>query len=224
MVHVIREIERSDKEMVDQFESVSAATAHEAMGRTGAMASNIKPIYSGMKVCGPAITVQCHVGDNIMLHKALSIAQPGDVLVAGTGGFAEDGGYWGEILTIEAQARGVKGLIIDGCIRDALAIKEHGFPVFSRGVSMKGTVKETIGLINHPICCGGVLVNPGDIVLSDEDGVVVIPKEKAQETLKKCWERERKEQMIMKELKAGKLTLELLGYDKILKAKGLREE
>jgi 4-hydroxy-4-methyl-2-oxoglutarate aldolase len=222
MAHVMRRIGRPAKEVVTQFWEIAPATAHEALGKAGAMMSNIKPIYNGMKVCGPALTVRCHPGDNIMLHKAVAIAEPGDVLVACVG--CREAGYWGEILTVAAQARGIAGLVLDGSVRDGVAIKKRGFPIFCQGLCMKGTVKETIEFINHPISCGDVLVNPGDIILGDDDGVVVIPKDRAEEILKKCQEREKKEEEIMRELVAGKLTLELLGFDKILEAKGLQEE
>jgi len=222
MAHVIRKVERPGKEVLAQFREIAPATAHEALGKTGAMMSDIKPIYSGMKVCGPAITVRCHPGDNLMLHKAVAIAEPGDVLVACVG--CTEAGYWGEVITVAAQARGIAGLVLDGSVRDGVAIKKRGFPVFSRGLCMKGTVKETIEWINHPISCGDVLVNPGDIILGDDDGIVVIPKERAEEILKKSQEREKKEEKMMRELVAGKLTLELLGLDKVLEAKGLQEE
>lgn len=222
MAHVITKFERPDKKIISQFKKIGPATVHEVMDKTGAIAHEIKPIYSGMKICGPAITVHCHPGDNIMLHKAVAVAQPGDILVANVGCML--GGNWGEVLTVAAQARGISGLVIDGGVRDGLAVKKRGFPIFCRGLCMNGTVKETLGLINHPIICGGVTVNPGDVILGDDDGLVVIPKEKTDEILKKSLEREEKEAQMMKDLMAGKLTLELLGLDKILEAKGLIEE
>lgn len=223
MVHVRRTIERADKSVIAMFAEVSPALAHEAMGRTGAMDAGLKPIYSGMKVCGPAITAQCHPGDNVMLHKALALAQPGDVIVASMG--LVDTGAWGEVLTTSAVARGVAGLVIDGMVRDGLGIKNLGFPVFSRGLCMKGTVKETIGLVNHPICCGGVTVNPGDIVIGDDDGVVVIPRANAtEELIRRCHDREQREHEMMEKLRAGVTTVDLLGLDAMLKAKGLQEE
>jgi len=139
-------------------------------------------------------------------------------------GYSE-AGYWGEVLTTAAQARGVGGLVMDGSVRDGLAIKKRKFPVFSKGLCMKGTVKETVGFINYPLVCGNVLVNPGDIILGDDDGIVVVSKEKAQETLKNSQDREKKEQIMMEKLASRELTtLELLGLDKVLKAKGLQEE
>lgn len=223
MINVIRKIERPDKGILAKYKKVAPATAYEAQGKVGAMMSYIKPTYSGMKVCGPAITVQCHPGDNIMLHKAITIAQSGDVLVVDVGGYTE-AGYWGEVLTVAAQAKGIEGLVIDGSVRDALAIKKLGFPIFSRGLCMKGTVKETIGFNNHPLVCGNILVYPGDIVLGDDDGVVVIPKEKGMETLEKIQHREEKEKKIMQELAKGGSTLEIFEFDKVLENKGLQEE
>ncbi len=223
MADVITKIERPEKKILVQLGEIAPASAYEAQGKTGAMMSDIKPIYSGMKICGPAITVQCHPGDNIMLHKAIAIAQPGDIIVACVS--YSEAGYWGEVLTVAAQAIGVRGLVIDGSVRDGLAIKKRGFSVFSRGLCMKGTVKETVGFINYPLVCGNVLINPGDIILGDDDGIVVIPREKAQETLKKSQDREKSEQMMMEKLTSRELTtLELLGLDKVLKAKGLQEE
>lgn len=224
MIHVIKTIERPDKILVDSFATIAPATAHEVMGRTGAMDFQIKPIYSGMRVCGPAVTVQCHPGDNSMLHVALALAQPGDVLVATMG--RVDTGAWGEVLSTSALARGVGGLVIDGMVRDGLGIKGIGFPVFARGLCMKGTVKESIGLVNHPICCGSVTVSPGDIVLGDDDGVVVVPKAEATEALiLRCEARETQERDIMDRLRGSDLTtLEVLGLEDKLRAKGLREE
>ena len=222
MIHVITKFDRPDKDLIAQFADIAPATAHEVMNKTGSMAYDIKPIYSGMKVCGPALTVLCHPGDNIMIHKAVAVAQEGDVLVANVG--AMMGGNWGEILTVAAQARGIAGLVIDGGVRDGQAIEKRQFPIFCRGLCVNGTVKETLGLVNHPVSCGGVMVHPGDIILGDDDGVVVVPKEKAHDTLEKGKEREKKEAEMMKELMAGKLTLELLGFDKVLESKGLKEE
>jgi len=222
-VHVIKEIERVNKEIVDGFKEVSSASVYEVLGKRGAMISCIKPLASSMRVCGSAVTVLSEPGDNIMVHKAVAITKPGDILVVSMGGYKE-AGFWGEILTVAAQVRKIGGLVTDGSVRDISAIKKRNFPVFCQGVSIKGTKKQSLGLINYPILCGGVLVNPGDIILGDEGGVVVIPKEEAYETLKKCVQREKKEAALIKELKAGKLTLELYRFDKILKDKGLREK
>lgn len=158
-----------------------------------------------------------------MLHKAISIAQPGDVLVVNIGEY-EEAGAWGEIATVAAIERGIKGLIIDGGVRDTQAIKSLGFPVFCRSISIKATTKKLIGFINYPITCGGVIVNPGDIVLGDADGVVVVKKEDVEEVIKKAEERERFERRVIEELRQGKLTIDLLNLRQVLEREGLTEE
>jgi 4-hydroxy-4-methyl-2-oxoglutarate aldolase len=225
MIHIVKTVRRPDKTIVDSFAKIAPATVHEAMGRTGAMVFEIKPIYSGMRVCGPAITAECHPGDNSMLHMALAVAQPGDVIVATMG--RVDMGSWGEVLSTCAMARGIAGLIVDGMVRDGLGIKELGFPVFARGLCMRGTVKETVGLVNHQISCGGMIVNPGDLVLGDDDGVVVISRENAtQDLIQKCEEKEAHEREMMKRFRAelGLTTADLLGLRDRFRAKGMREE
>jgi 4-hydroxy-4-methyl-2-oxoglutarate aldolase len=158
-----------------------------------------------------------------MLHKAIYAAERGDVLVVSVGGFVE-AGPWGEIMTVAAQVRGIAGLVIDGSIRDSIAIQELGFPAFSRGLCIKGTTKDSLGTINHPVDIGGVRVHPGDVVLGDADGVVVVSREDLAGVLEKCKLRKEKEERIKKELQMGKSTLELYGFDKILQAKGLKED
>lgn len=210
-------------DLVKAFAGQSSATVHEAMGRRGALHSSIKPLCSGMRACGLAVTVKCQAGDNLMLLKALDMAEPGDVLVADMGGLTE-GGPWGELASLQAVAKGLKGFVTNGSVRDALAIKELGFPVFCKAVSIKGTVKESLGYINYTISCGGVVVNPGDIILGDEDGVVVIPLLEAEEVLAKAKERVAKEQTLAEAIHAGKSLFEMLGFHEILKQKGCMEE
>jgi len=222
MIHVMRTFKRPEKELILKFKEISAAIAHEAMGKAGAMSSSIRPLFQGMKVCGPALTVSCHPGDNLMLHKAISIAEPGDVIVCRVDGHLECG-YWGEIATVAAMEKGVEGLIIDGSVRDKAAIGELHFPVFSAGICMKGTYKQTLGTVNHPIVCGEASVKAGDIVLGDDDGVVIIPIERVDEVYEECVKKERSEAEIIKQLKKGKTTLELLGFDKTLQSLGVTE-
>jgi len=157
-----------------------------------------------------------------MLHKAIYVAEAGDVLVASVGGYRE-AGPWGEIMTLAAQARGIAGLIIDGSVRDSRSIMDLGFPVFSKSLSIKGTTKDCLGLINHPINMGGVTINPGDLILGDADGIVLIARQDLAQILSKCKLRREKEEKIKEELKKGKSTLELYGFDKILQAKGMKE-
>jgi 4-hydroxy-4-methyl-2-oxoglutarate aldolase len=202
---------------------MSTATIHEAMGRKGALDSHIKPISRGMKLAGPAITVEAPFGDNLMLHKAIEVAGPGDVIVCNAGGGTE-AGVWGEIMAVAAQARGIAGIVVDGSVRDSEAMTRRGFPVFSRGICIKGTIKESLGPINHPMSLAGVMIFPGDIVVGDDDGVVVIPRNDADTVLKKCQEREAKEKGIMKRLEAGELTLDIYGFRETLSRNGLTEE
>lgn len=219
MVHVIRSIQRPSDAVLKEIAKYPPATLHEAQGRRGAMESRLKPIYSGMRVCGPAITAHCPPGDNLMLQVAISVAKPGDVLVVSCSGHAEQGGF-GEVLTSACEAKGIAGLVTDGGVRDGLALKQHGFPVFCPGLCMKGTVKETLGSVNQPIVIGGVTVRPGDLVSGDDDGLVLVRQEEAEEVARKSREREEKEAQFMEALRDGADVLALLGMDKVLEAKG----
>ncbi len=217
---VQKEIKRPDRDLVKALAEFGTATLHEAYGKKGAMPFYIKPLYPGMKVCGPALTVAVSPGDNLMIHYAMTLAQPGDVLVVDAKGFTE-AGPWGDIMTTAAIVRGIAGLVIDGCVRDAETIREMGFAVFARGTSMKGTTKTLPGDVNVPITCASVPVYPGDIVVGDDDGVVVIPVAAAATVLEQARERESGEDQKRRELQAGKTTVELLGVDKILKSMGV---
>lgn len=221
--NVIRKIERVSKELIERLSQFSSATVYEANGQNGAMFSYIKPIDESMKLCGPAVTVLSRAGDNLMIHKAISVAQPGDILVVNIGDY-EEAGAWGEIATVAAMERGIRGLVIDGGVRDTQAIKALGFPVFCRSVSIKATTKKLIGYINHPITCGGVIVNPGDVILGDADGVVVVKKEDVEEVIKKAEDKESFERKVIEELRQGKLTLDLLNLRQVLEREGLTEE
>jgi len=218
MPHVIRNFKRPERSAVDQIGKFSPSTLHEAQGRRGAFASRIKPLYSGMKVCGPAFTVACHPGDNLMLQLAIGIAQPGDVLVVATADSPEQGAF-GEVLATWCQARGIAGLVTDGGVRDGLAIRAMDFPVFCPGLCMKGTVKETLGTINHPIVIGGVRVRPGDIICGDDDGVVLVLPEEADAVAVQSQAREEKEAMFMEAMRKGEDALTLLGTARIIAAK-----
>lgn len=217
---VHKKFERPDTGLVKALGAFGTATLHEAYGKKGAMPFYIKPLYPGMKVCGPALTVAVSPGDNLMIHYAMTLAQPGDVLVVDAKGFTE-AGPWGDIMTTAAMVRGIAGLVIDGCVRDAETIREMGFAVFARGTSMKGTTKTLPGDVNVPITCASVPVYPGDIIVGDDDGVVVIPVAAAPAVLEQARERETGEDEKRRELKAGKTTVELLGVDKLLKSMGV---
>ncbi|HHY47726.1 MAG TPA: 4-carboxy-4-hydroxy-2-oxoadipate aldolase/oxaloacetate decarboxylase [Firmicutes bacterium] len=203
------------QELITAIGRIPTATLHEAMGRRGAMLSYIKPIRSGMKLVGRALPVRCPAADNLGLHAAIAMAKPGDVLVASMDGNTE-GGAWGEIATVAAQVRGIRGLVIDGAVRDTERICALQFPVFAKGVSIKGTTKKTLLSVGQPVVCGGVLVNPGDIVVGDDDGVVVVPLGEAEKVLKAATEKERTEAEILEQIRQGKLTVDLLGLRPLL--------
>ncbi len=221
--HVIRHISRPSQRLIEELSRFDTATVHEASEGRGALESSIKPVDPKSRLCGPAVTVAGRAGDNLILHKAIYVAERGDVLVVSVGGFTE-AGPWGEIMTVAARVRGIAGLVIDGSIRDSIAIQELGFPAFSKGLSIKGTTKDCLGYINHPIVIGGVTVYSGDVILGDADGVVVVSQMDLAEVLEKCKLRKEKEEKIKKELQTGKSTLELYGFDRILQAKGMKED
>ena len=220
--HVIHNIERVSKDFVEAMKGLSTATIHEAYEGKGALSHNIKPIREGMKVCGSVITVKARPGDNLIVHKAIYAAKPGDVLVVDTSSFVE-AGFWGEIMTEAAQQRGIAGLVTDGAVRDTDEIAELGFAVFSQGVSIKGTTKTCLGTINHPMTFEGIMVEPGDLIVGDSDGVVVVARRDVQHVLEIARRREEKEKRISSELRQGKTTLELYGFSKILEGVGLKE-
>ncbi|MEW6229380.1 MAG: 4-carboxy-4-hydroxy-2-oxoadipate aldolase/oxaloacetate decarboxylase [Bacillota bacterium] len=223
MVHVRTRIERPERTLVEQFRSLSAATVHEASGRKGAVDCLIKPVGKGGKICGPAFTVACAPGDNLMLHKALERAQPGDVIVASTGG-AYDYGYWGGLMSVSAVARELGGLAIDGCIRDSDDIVKLGFPVFCRGYAIRGTTKATLGLVNYPIVFGGVSVDPGDIILGDSDGIVVVKRNECLDVLEKSLKRVSTEAEKASILGKGASSVKYNDLDKVFESLGLVEE
>jgi 4-hydroxy-4-methyl-2-oxoglutarate aldolase len=215
MEQFITNITRLSSELIKAYQQQAAATVYEAAGQQGAMDHTIRPIGSGMKLCGSALTVRCQPADNLTLHAAIALAAPGDVIVADVGQCVE-AGHWGEITTVAAQVRGVAGLVINGGVRDLEPVQRRGFPIFSRSISMKATVKKTPGLINHPIVCGGITVRPGDLVLGDDDGVVVVPREQAETVLAAAIARKEHEAKVMQRLQEGELTLDVLGFRQAL--------
>lgn len=223
MVHIKKNIPPTDFELIERFSSHSAATVHEAMGRRGALDCRIKPIEKGMKICGRAFTVQCQADDNIMLIKAASMAGKGDVIICSMGNLSKEGPF-GEVLAVNCQARGIEGLVFDSAIRDSADIAKMKYPVFSTGICIYGTVKGSLGTINYPISCGGQVINPGDIILGDDDGVVVIPLEEARNVLEKADARVEKEAKVMERLRAGENLFDIYGYQKVFDALGCVEE
>jgi 4-hydroxy-4-methyl-2-oxoglutarate aldolase len=223
MAHVINKIERPSKEMVDQFKNIGTATIHEASGRKGYVDYAIKPITKGIRVCGPAFTVQCHPRDNLMLHKALERALPGDIIVASTGGHYE-AGYWGGLMATSAVGRKIGGLAIDGCIRDSEEIIKMGFPIFCRGFCILGTAKTGLGLVNHPTLFGGCVVNPGDLIIGDDDGMVVVARNESEVVLAKSIERVEVEKKKSVQLAAGVSSVEFNQLGKNFEFLGLKED
>lgn len=202
--------ERPGSDQLAAFAGYGAATVHEAQGAVGALDSAIKPLSPDMVVAGPALTVDTRPGDNLAIHHAVTVAQPGDVLVVDAKAFTE-AGPWGDILTLYAQQIGIAGLVIDGSVRDSRAIVALGFPVFSRGISVKGTGKHQPGAVNQPITCGGIRIAPGDLVVADADGVVVVPARDVDRVQEKCAEHERKEAGLRDALRDGESLVDLLG-------------
>jgi|ERR1019366_7352459 4-hydroxy-4-methyl-2-oxoglutarate aldolase len=220
MIHVHTKITRPAREQVEKLALYGSATIHEAQGRRGALHSSIKPVDYTMSLCGPAFTVVCHSRDNIMLQVAMSYAQPGDVLVV-TVGDCQEAGIFGDVLCNAAMAKKLGGLVTDAGVRDTMKLRKLGFPVFSRSICIRGTVKETLGPINVPIIIGGELVNPGDIVRGDADGVVVVRHEEADDVAAKSSAREADEVKLIARYHAGENTIAVCGLAPVLKAKGL---
>lgn len=222
MTHVITGVSRPDRKLVESFRGLGAATVYEAAGRVGSVHPAIKPLAKGVRILGPAVTVLCHPRDNLMLHKALQIAQPGDVLVASTGGYS-DAGYWGGLMATSAMARKLGGLAIDGCVRDSEEMIAMGFPVFCRGTCMRGTTKAVLGTVNLPILFGEVVVTPGDLVLGDDDGIVIVAQKDLEKVLAASRKRVENEEQKSAALKAGTSSIELNKLEPVLKALGMVE-
>ena len=204
----------------EAYASVASATAHEAMERRGALDSSIKPVRRGMKVLGPAFTCVCPPGDNLTLHAALKMAKAGDVIVCASAGFTEQG-LFGDVMASCAMGKGIAGLVVDGGVRDGATIAEIGFPVFARALSIKGSVKETLGALNKPIVAGGMLVEPGDLVIGDDDGVCIVPKAEIAASAAASKPREEKEARFRRELLQGKTTWDMLNLSELLRKKGI---
>lgn len=202
--------------------SLGVSTIYEAAGRRGGMDPDIRPIASGMRVCGPVFTAACHPGDNLAAHRALAVAPAGSVLVvAGAGVFV---GYWGELMTIAAQARGIAGLVIDGAVRDVAVLVERAFPVWARGVSMRGAAKETAGVIGAPVVCGGIAAAPGDWVVGDDDGVVCVAAAELERVASAALARTRREAELAERLRSGETTIDALGLRDALVRQGVADQ
>lgn len=198
--------------MYSNLSKFSTATICEALGNINFLPSGIKPIAKKMKVCGPAYTIQTMPRDNVLLHRAYAYAKAGDVLIANCSGFHE-AGYWGDLMSLGAKTKGINGLVIDACVRDADDIEAMGFPVFSRGLCIRGTSNYGDGTLNEPIIIGDVSINPGDIIVGDRDGVVVVPQNKIEEVIEKATAREAKEERTRIELRKGFPSIKIYGWD-----------
>lgn len=194
----------------ERFADFDPATLYEASGRQGMVDPAIRPAWRGARVCGPAVTVECPPGDNLMLHVAVAHARPGVVIVASVGGYLQ-AGAWGEILTEAARARGIAGLVIDGAVRDIDAIEASGFPVFSRGLAIGSCTKERAGKVDVVIQLGGAAVRPGDLVFGNADGLVIVERDRIDDVYQAAAGRRRKELEIITKLREGRTTMELLG-------------
>lgn len=226
MFDVITCYEKVSAELVEKFSLFDeSASLHECMGKRGSLGNGVRPIWPGTRLCGVALTVHLRPGDNLMLHKAIDMIQPGDVLVVSVDGCPDYGGMWGGLMTASAVSKKCAGLVTDGAVRDTMMIQKLGFPVFSSAINVNGTTKNLPGTINYPITIHNVTIHPGDLVFGDNDGVVVVPRDEAASVYEEAMRREEKEDILMKRIMQGEgTTFDLSGFNEKYYALGLTEE
>jgi 4-hydroxy-4-methyl-2-oxoglutarate aldolase len=218
---VVRNIHRADPGAIAALERLGVSTVHEAQGRTGLMQAYMRPIWRGARIAGSAVTVLCHPNDNWMIHAGIEVLKPGDIVVVACSSENTNGAI-GDLIVTSMKARGAKGVVLDMGCRDVAEITEMKFPLWSRAISAQGTIKGTLGSVNQPVICAGVHVRPGDIVVADDDGVVIVPRADAAKVVKAGEEREKKEALNRERLKKGELSIDIYDMRKALVEKGLK--
>jgi 4-hydroxy-4-methyl-2-oxoglutarate aldolase len=216
MSQINPDVDRLDRELVESFEGIPTAILSDVLGaRAAVMDSGIDPIYSGIEMTGTALTVKAVPGDNLIIHKAITVAEPGDVIVIDGKGYTETA-YLGELMSASCEANGLSGIVVDGAIRDRAEIEEIGFPVYANGVHPKGPLKHAPGSINVPVTCGGATVAPGDIVVGDDEGIVVVPPNEIEATLESAREKQAAERVLRERVEDGEYLYDIGNYDEVL--------